>query len=230
MGPFVEAPMFNYVLCLALYYELFLNRANFRKLHTAILIVALITTFSTTGLISAIILLTIKYYSRMKKWVQFILLPAILALCIIIVYIFVLDKVNNNFHSTSVRMDDIQSCTKCFLDNFWIGAGYENMSALRRYRILNVGDTLSSGLSGILAFGGVLLGIWYVLPIFIAIIRFIKNINRSQMGWILFTSLLLVFTVVQTRVLCTMVNAISWIYIFEAKKDSVQSMNRYALK
>ena len=230
IGPFVEAPMFNYVLCLALYYELFLNRANFRKVHTAILIVTLITTFSTTGLISAIILLIIIYYSRMKKWIQFILLPAILALCIIIAYIFVQDKVNNNFNSTSVRMDDIQSCIKCFLDNFWIGAGYENMSALRRYRFLNVGDTLSSGLSGILAFGGVLLGFWYVFPIFIAIIRFIKNKNRSEMGWILFTSLLLVFTVVQTRVLCTMVNAISWIYIFEVKQDSVQSMNRYALK
>lgn len=178
-GIFVEAPIYSYVLCVALFVELFLKNNN--KIFNYKVIILLITIFSTTssmgimlGLCS--ILLRFEYVSSN----QYYKLIALLIMGIIALIIFkslFLEKLDEQFNngitnydsSYFIRSDDIVSCLKAWKNHLLIGNGFGNITAIYKYmnpnRFLPNGNTgLSSGFFDILSDGGLLFGSFYILP------------------------------------------------------------------
>lgn len=106
-----------------------------------------------------------------------------------------------------------------FFSNFFNGVGYQNMDAIESYRLFkrpNAG--LSTGVGAILAYGGLLWGGWYIVPFIVAIANYIrKPETRKKMAFVIMAFMLLFVTVVQSRILCTIINAICWYFILERK-------------
>ncbi|GEA30039.1 hypothetical protein [Clostridium diolis] len=217
MALFVEAPMLAYPLAFALYYEMFMRNKGYRKCILAIIVTAMITSFSTTGFLVLAVLFYLKFYKEISKnkVIKFIVMPALISIVIYSIIYIVQDKLVNGVVSTSIRSDDVIASMKCFLHNMITGVGYENMKGIDPYRAewrTNAG--LSTGIGGILAYGGILWGMWYAIPYVIAIGSYIVNPkSRSNMGFVILSGALLFVTVVQSRVLCTMINAICWLLI-----------------
>ena len=220
---FVEGPMLTYVLSIAFYYELFLREKGYRKIYIFVMILTYITSFSTTGLLLVLGLLYLKFYTDIKnnKFVRYLFVPLIIALVIYGGVFILKDKFVSNVYSSSVRTDDILASFKCFLANCINGVGYQNLHALdpfRRFFRNNAG--LSTGLGAIFAYGGFTWGIWYLIPLIIAIKNYIlEPKSRKIMGLILMLNALLLVTVVHSRILCTITNALSWTFILQTRRN-----------
>ena len=128
------------------------------------------------------------------------------------------DKLAQNIRSINARQDDILSTFRGFLHNPLFGMGYGNKIGLNVYRERGYSEGLSTGLGAIFAYGGIMWGIWYIIPLFVAIMRYIKNkTNRNKMGFIIITTILLTVTVVPSRLLTVMINVMCWRYILDEK-------------
>ena len=216
---FVEGPMLTYVISFALYYELFFRRLGFRKIVIVTFIITVATSFSTTGILIAIFLMYIKFYEIVKKSkvIKYLIIPIVICIVGYSLFWVVEDKFVSNVYSASARADDILASFKCFFSDIFNGVGYQNMEAIAPYRLFKrTGAGLSTGLGAILAYGGVLWGFWYITPFIIAIVNYIKKPKiRIKMAFIIMAFALLLVTVVHSRVLCTIINAICWYFILQ---------------
>ncbi|MEQ2380860.1 hypothetical protein WMO21_00605 [Lachnospiraceae bacterium CLA-AA-H58] len=216
---FVEGPMLTYTLSFALYYELFFREQGARKLYLIVMVATIITSFSTTGLLIVIALLYLRFYRVLKnnKFFKYLLQPIILFMLAYVGIYILKDKFASNVFSASARTDDILSSFKCFFDNMLMGVGYQNIDGISPYRLFNRANAgVSTGIGAIVAYGGVLWGIWHIVPFIIGIISYIPNPKqRTQTGFIIMASALLLVTVVQSRILCTIINSISWSFILK---------------
>ena len=97
------------------------------------------------------------------------------------------------------------------------------MKAIDPYRSLKISDPgLSTGIGAILAYGGMEWGIWYFIPFIIAIKNYITNKNnKKNMTFVIMSFFLLLVTVVQNRILCTVVNSVCWYIVLNEKKETV---------
>jgi len=218
---FVEGPMLTFVGCMALYYELFLRVKGVRKTVTVSIILAVASSLSTTGLLLITVMLYLRFYDRIKKnkFIKFVCLPVVIVLLIYFGVYVIQDKFVSNAYSASVRSDDILATLKCFVSNPINGIGYNNLRDIDPFRLYRRTDAgLSTGLGGILAYGGLLWGIWYIVPVILAVKKYISNPKyRNSLGFIFFYIVLLTVTVVQSRVLCTVCMTMSWIITMEPK-------------
>lgn len=219
---YVEGPMLVYPIILTLYYELFLRKEGFRKVILLVYVITLITSFSSTGLFMLLVIICLKIYliTQDKKLIKYFLVPVICLTAFALSIQLFQDKSVNGAVSVGIRTDDILASLKCFINNPVFGVGFENNRGLDPFRLLwrnNAG--LSSGIGGILAFGGLLWGGWHIIPIFVAIKCFVLNKqSRAKMAFIIVANILLMVTVVQSRILCTMMNAFIWTLILDNKQ------------
>ena len=214
---FAEGPMLTYNIAIALYSELFFRDTKSRTAYIIIFVATVLTSLSTTGIIVAIVLIYAKIYEKFREKIKFKYSNQVAMVIVVLMCLYVLlDKFSSNVTSSSVRVDDIMACLKCFSHNIINGVGYQNMNAISPYMALRRTDFgISTGLGAILAYGGIIWGIWYIIPFLFSVIEFIRKPNtRKVSGFIVLMSCLLVVTVVQSRVLCIMCNALSWYYIF----------------
>lgn len=225
IGLFVEGPMLTYVVSIALYYELFLRKKSFRKIYVAVLLVTIVTSLSTTGLLVAVILLYLRFYNIVRKnvYIRYFFIPIVFCVIGYILYYIIQDKFTSNIFSASTRVDDILASFKCFFSHIINGVGYQNMKAIDPYRSLKISDPgLSTGIGAILAYGGMEWGIWYFIPFIIAVKNYITNKNnKKNMAFVIMAFFLLLVTVVQNRILCTVVNAVCWYIVLNEKKENV---------
>lgn len=214
---FLEAPMFVYPLAIAIYYELFLRKDGYRKIVAGVFCAAMLTTFSTTGLLALVAILYLRFYADFKgtNFFKFVVTPCLIVVAAMgAVYIFY-DKTVNGAHSVGLRGDDIIASLKCFLDHPVLGVGFEKLEALNEYcTIKRAQPSSSTGMGAVFAFGGLLLGLWYAIPLFVSIYKYIFNPQkRADLGIVILSSALFCVTIVETRVLCTVMNALSWLII-----------------
>lgn len=234
---FVEGPMLTFVGCLALYYELFLRVKGIRKIVAASLIIAIASSLSTTGLLLIAIMLYLRFYDKIKKnkLIKFAILPIVVVVLVYLSVYVVQDKFANNVYSASVRVDDILSTLKCFVSDPINGIGYNNLRGIDPFRLYRRADAgLSTGLGGILAYGGLLWGVWYVIPVILAVKKYISHPKyRNFLGFIFLYIALLIVTVVQSRILCTVCMTMSWIITMDpkiAKEQLVEVRDHEALR
>lgn len=219
-GVFTEGPMFAYTLVIALYIELMFKR---RINYTRIIIISLtcLTTFSDNALIGLFLCILFYYYSKVSnKNIRKIYI----LLGIIIATIFILTVLNLKFSaknmSFSIRLDDIFASLRAFMNNPIIGVGFNNPRALDQYREFysnRLGGN-STGFLAILAYGGIIWGIWYVIPFVYSLINIFKRQIKQKVatnGFIIITFILLINISIHDRLISFWICSISWAFIFQ---------------
>lgn len=169
-GIFSEAPMYNFVLCVALSVELFISK-HIHYWKVILLIITILSTFSTTGYLF-IIIAGLLYFSNiiftMKGMtVHKIAFIVLLLLGLVIIVSIMLQKITSisGIGSVNVRSDHLFACLKAWKDSPIIGVGFQNQEAILAYAERKQG--LSVGLTYFLAMGGMVLTSVILVPYFI---------------------------------------------------------------
>lgn len=183
-GIFCEAPSYAVPLVLSLLIEVNI-RKNVKKKRVAILLLTIMTTFSTKAIILAFLVLILKLievaYGKQDKKSIFtrqswmIIVPAIVAILLVAAILIMDDKSDSNSYIS--RMDNIYSTMQAFYDYpiFGLGAGNEEAVSVYSLRVLerygySIGATL------LLAEGGIYLTLIYVFS-------FIRALVLSSQKW-----------------------------------------------
>lgn len=223
-GIFTEGPMFTYVLLVAFLTELFF-RANRRRLHLIVLLVTMVTTFSTTGIVLTLLAFFFSYFLnkshfRLGQLIRIFSIPIIILGVGLALYFILVNKATTN--SYSVRANDILAGFIAWKDHPIIGNGYRNIGALSQYfdawRIQAGGAALgySSGLLNVLSDGGVYLTLFYLYP-FIHCLLKLKNKAYFELGIFNFLLLVILFiTVVPYVPLTLAILAFEYSFLVEA--------------
>lgn len=209
-GIFVEAPMFSYVLCVALQIELFIN-PKLNKINCLILLVTIFSTTSTGGMIVSLI--SLFYYIVLSKKVgidYFRALICILAFLavIIVIYYLLTNKYNSDWSSSyNIRMDDYKAGIESWKQHIIFGNGIGNYDSIVKFmnpqrlyasQYINGITGFSNGITMVLAYGGIALLMFYLLPTIFGIKCCKRVAGLSIFSFLLF---------------CIMLVATSYIYI-----------------
>ncbi len=169
-GIFTEAPMFSFSLSCAFLLELFKHDRT-RLSISIILGIAILSTFSFTGIAISVMALFLKLLINAKNRTQKTIFVAIFLTLGILVFYFIGVKRFSLGGSSLFRIDDFKACFTAWLNSPLFGNGFENTASIKTFmdsaRIHNVG--LSNSLGVILAQGGII----YLLPNLVSIFGFI---------------------------------------------------------
>ncbi len=223
-GIFTEAPMYSLILCISLAIEKFILKRN-NKILELILILTIITTFSTTGIIvmSLIYILNIiiKFMEKesINKKIKIFMIIAIVFLLIISVIVFI-QRIKTS--SGQTRIDDYKASYEAWKESPIIGNGYDNdeiiKSHMSNFRFSNMG--LSNSLMTLLAQGGIYLFILYLFPYIYILVMSIKykqyNIIAFELViFALFTTTIFMYTQTMNYIL-----ALAYSYIINNKEKN----------
>lgn len=166
-GIFIEAPMYNLVLCLGLLSELSF-RDKPRKPIIVILALTILTTYTTTGILCLIFIVVIRFFQRENRSLitlfKMLVLPLLLLLTIFTILSVFENKMSSisGANSYSVRLDHLMAFLKMFIDRPLLGHGYGNIDAFYNYTAYRQG--YSVGLPALLGRSGILLFLCYLIP------------------------------------------------------------------
>lgn len=174
VGVFTEAPGYSSILTYALLIEFGIKnseKTRSRWVRIMILSCTMITTFSTKGIIAALLLFYLDFVlaKTSNKYIKVMKILSSACLILVVVYVGVsLASARLNTGSGAMRIDDIQSEIKAWLDSPLWGVGYENDEAIWKYQtVIRDSGGLSMGITVIMAYGGLLFLALYVIPVFI---------------------------------------------------------------
>lgn len=189
-GIFAEAPMYSFVLSVALLINVFIEK-KFNAV-TIILILTIFTTGSTTGVLISILILAILFSRRLirskYKKVFLPLIVFIILLGVLISIIVTVLKFQQGSGSVSVRLDDFRAGYITWTEHPFFGSGLsnnmaiiKNMNTARWFYVGHIGNTgFSSGFMEYLAGGGLFFLIFYcIYPILGSTIIFSKDKNSK---------------------------------------------------
>ena len=218
---FVEGPMFNIVLLVALVNLLFLDKRSKKSINikALIILVSIFSVLSTTGIFLSIFILLYKFYFRNKLTRKRILLllslsPVLLYATILFLYNLALDKAQTG--SASMRVDDIHAGIMAWLDSPIVGNGYTHLEAILKYMNMSIRPNTgySNGILSTLVQGGITLFLIYFLPF---ILFFIKK-GRDMKFVILMWFVIMFSTIIDNTPLFLFLCALSYSVCF-AKND-----------
>ncbi|MBR0341462.1 MAG: O-antigen ligase family protein [Oscillospiraceae bacterium] len=196
---FTEAPMACMIFMVAFLYEIFLNMKKSR-IRTAILLIAIISTISTSGIVAVVMAFGCNYiFSKLKSNGQLTLKIIIAPLAIVVAVIsinFVIEQKLGTI-SGSTRLDDFVAGYKAWRDSPVFGNGYGNSSAYQQYmssfRSNNLG--FSNSIMQLLAFGGLYLTIPYIVVAVKCINRLFKTKNWEKLSFYVIYIFVFIITV-----------------------------------
>lgn len=161
---FTEAPMASLNFSLALLIKIFFKGKNIYS--KVILIVAILSTFATTGYILLILIFLIKWLDSDKRYFAYklIFLIPIGIVVIIGIKLLINQRLVYGTESSSLRLDDYRVGFITFLQNPILGTGLGNSESLIKnmdnWRVYLTG--LSNSISIIFAQGGLYVGLVYI--------------------------------------------------------------------
>lgn len=233
MGIFTEGPMYNLVLLTAILIEMFivpleknikggiLKGIDIKKL--AVLVIADITTFTTTGFILIIGIFVLKYglmksKSSIESVIKWLVGIFVAIAAVYVMYLLFLGKADTG--SWEVRSDDIAAGIKAWSDNVFLGNGYDSMDAIEKYmspyRFYNMG--YSTGLFSILAQGGLLLFLNYAVGFYGFIKKSIRLHRYELIAFLMIYMIILVTTIFQNTFLMMLILAYGYALIPDIKE------------
>lgn len=199
---FSEAPMASYIFVIGFLIESFMVDSK-SKSRVFILVAAILSTFSTMGIIAVILSFSLNVlFSKPKISFMRVLKIIILPIGGVLVCFMAYDIISSKLQSVSgiTRIDDIIAGFEAWKTNLLFGTGFGNMEVITRYmsswRAYNTG--YSNSLMMILAQGGILFGIVYGFAYAKCIIESHKVNNRIFSLFLVF-ALTTVFTIVIYR-------------------------------
>lgn len=216
MGMFLEGPMYSSCLVIAIAIKLFLTedlryyddndikRRHSRSLKqllypkTLILIIALITTLTTTGYIMLIFMIILtalinKHKNRQIKKLKYISTAFAAVAAFYLAHMIFLNK--STSMSWETRMDDYAAGFTVWKKSFLWGVGFSNWDVIKSYMSLFRRDNLgfSNGIFVVLVEGGLLLLSVYIFPIITCIYNALK---QNKLGLAAFTVVVIIEFVV----------------------------------
>lgn len=216
---FTEGPMYAYLLIIALFYEMnFKEKSNKYKL--LIILVTSFTVFSDNAYIGVFFCIVLYWFLHQGKTSssRFVIAVMVLILGIVVVSFILYKKSIVKSMSFYIRLDDMIANWKAFVHHPILGIGFNNAKGLAVYRehlYVDVSSN-SSGFLAILAYGGLVWGIWYIIPFIKSIVEIIQSksyFNRMMNGFIILTTILLLNVSIQDRIISFVICAISWGYL-----------------
>lgn len=186
-GIFAEAPMYSYILCMALLFELFFSR-KFRVSVVALLCLTILTTLSTTGIVFVLGTLYVEviYKTRaMKSRLRPVLLIVLAAVLIGIasVSLSLIDQ-KMGTSSGNIRLDDFHAGYLAWRESPVVGYGLGNSDALTLFmsgfRSTNQG--FSNSVFDLLVRGGLV----FATPFLLAALGFLSLPIRLKTAAALF--------------------------------------------
>lgn len=220
-GIFTEAPMYSFVLTLALGVELFLEQHR-RKLTCFILVATMLTTLSTTGYLSAILLFVLLYAQKTLKSNRLTVKKIILLMAGLAGVMVALSVIENKGStesgtaSMSVRMDHLLSCLRAFCHSPLVGVGFSNQDAVLRFSEYEQG--MSVGLPYLMATGGIVLTMTLLLPFALHLKKAFKD---RKFGRVFFEAAVIFayfFTAVTSATILIVFNGFLYISAASAKR------------
>lgn len=221
-GPFWEPGMFAVYLNLALFFELFFIKSQ-SKIRYLILILALISTFSTGGIIAGSVLFVlfgIYHFNRLSTWLillplLFIVLPATYQLE------FIGDKFNTQYSDLQVGSDESRFAAFAtqlkMIDNSPIVGG-EKLSDYASSK------TLASGTLIPIVSYGIPVGIIYFLMLYKASLNFTNIYRRRKIIGIYLFGFILLLSFSQTILL----SSIIYLFVFSGLQIRPNTSVSYA--
>lgn len=187
-GFMCEAPVFNLNLCVALAFELFVCK-RVKRIKIAILIIAILSTLSTTGQLFIMLAFLLKSYQsvnrkRSYKILFWFLLPILLYIMYFVSSIIMVDKMDTDSYES--RSYVINKMIGVLENNPLLGAGINRFHLSSEYGV-------SNSLFHVMADGGLYLTFFFIYYIVVIPYRYMKK--KGDMGWLFFNlSFLFVFT------------------------------------
>lgn len=189
---FCEAPMASLSFSCAIFCMLFII-SNVDKFKMVILELAVLSTFSTTGIILTILAFILYYFINKPthsfgQIIKAIIVPVCCIVAIFIIQILLEEKLGQ--FSGSLRIDDYFVGLKVWKDYPWFGTGFANTEYFTQYmytwRESNIG--FSNTIMAIPMYGG----IYWMLPFIIIIIYgFYKSLKSKNFKFATFILLFL---------------------------------------
>ena len=230
-GIFTEAPMYAFLLIIALTVQLFFYEVKPNKTKISILVITTITTFSTIGIGSLSLLIILYFLNQMKtgdykKILKNKVVIFIMACSFILSAAFIYQKIEasrDKMGSYSIRMDDFKVGIEVWKKNKIFGAGYENYDFFKQHvdkslRGTDIGG--SSGIMHIMMHGGIWLLMLNVVPYLLCIYVSFKNKdNKNIIIYLLFLGLLLVTAVQYTFITIYLLARALSVFLIDYKKE-----------
>lgn len=200
-GIFAEAPQHAFILTLSLLILLFLTRHPSR-LTVIITTVAIISTYSTTGIVVSLIAISLHWAFR-PGWTPAAVKAAALLPAAVAIALAVYDqKLSFASRSVEIRDSNLEAAIEKFMSSPLIGVGFKNEA----WEGVIFGHT--SAVSQILAEGGLLFALVALLPFLLALISSAKNGDREIFLALLCFGLLISVTVVSYTPLYVIISTI----------------------
>lgn len=224
---FTEPSMFAYVITIALLIEFFFrHNTKLFNYRITILLITVITTSSTTGII--ISFLAYIYYmsinSDVKSYYKYLFIILVPVFIIILISILI-EKLNTGMNDSSMRFDDIIAGLKAWKSHIFLGSGLGNNSIIKHnmslWRFLySIKPSESAGLPTILAQGGIIWGMFYILPSCL-----ISRYSSRFLGLAVFPIILFIFVVSQGFYIYIILLCYFW-YIIVNYNDKRELLNK----
>ncbi len=202
-GIFTEGPMFALNLIIALAIQLFILKEK-KWLQTFIIVVTILTTISTAGILGCILCFVIYLVNNenIKKLIKKrINEKKTIVICILIIILIALTTISllrqkMQTASYSTRLDDYKASILAWKDNIIFGNGIFNEQAIINYMSENRGINtgISNSLATTLAGGGIYLSLIYIY----AYCAMIENYKRSKDISILCFFIVMIFLSITT--------------------------------
>ena len=190
---FTEAPMSSFHFSVALLIEFFLKKTNRKR--AIILIIAILSTVSTTGYIAMSGALFAKYAlgkTRLGRSIRvFIILITLVAVSCEIIYLF---QLKMGTGSGSQRYDDFVAGYKAWQNNPFVGNGYGSRVHQKYMNSSRIDRGFSNSPMLILTYGG----LYWFIPYLFLILRGLKNaaLNKHLLCFYLIFCFMLIITIV----------------------------------
>lgn len=197
---FAEAPMASFNFSIALLLELLVIERKKHKYKIITLILAILTTFASTGYLIVIGILGYGYFKyKPKKMgmkiIKIFIIPIVVGVVGTFIIILVLQKLGTS--SGNIRVEDFVIGYNIWRKYAIWGCGYENNDLIKTYfSISRTNMGFSNSLTQILAQCGLYIFVLYIYCFMKGIIQEIKNKNVNMVVFIIVFFALFAFTLV----------------------------------
>ena len=206
---FNEAPMSSVCFSMGLMIEL-LCCEHFKKRNCIVFIIAILSTFSTTGYIIATVVCVYKYirsksqYSILKC-LKILLIPVLFCVALIVAITLVQEKLST--YSGIARSDDFISGARAWLLHPVFGDGIGSLDAMSLVRPSwrKSAEGFNSGLMQLLVQGGIYLTLPYIVILMNGIRKSVKSRNYDRFIFVGLFCLIFAITVISFNYLTLMI-------------------------
>lgn len=222
---FTEGPMYNIILVLAFIQMLFFEKRR-HLFRESILLVAMISTLSTTGFFAVAFMYIYRIYLKGKltsKKILFLITLSPIFLIGVIFFLYRLATEKLQTGSSAMRLDDINAGFMAWKNNLLMGNGYTHLESIFPYMNMSFrfNTGYSNGIMSIVVQGGIILFILYFLPMIF--ILFSKYFSKDIKFLIIIWLFLIFNTIIDTTPLFLFITSLGYV-IFFMKMDKKEQL------